>query len=165
MSEGPGATSDGASRYAVADAGGTSPGQSLRTTSGFVPGLAGSPSGDLDSVVLRGISANGYHGVFDHERRDGQPFVVDIVLHLDLQPAGAGDELERTAHYGDLADLVHGIIGGEPFDLIEALAETIASAVLAAFPVAAVDVTVHKPKAPIEVPFGDVAVTLRRSRP
>jgi dihydroneopterin aldolase len=133
-------------------------------TGGSAPTRTGSPSGDLDSVVLSGITAKGYHGVFDHERRDGQPFVVDIVLHLDLQPAGTSDDLARTAHYGELAELVHGIIGGHPFDLIEALAETIAAAVLDAFPVAAVDVTVHKPKAPIEVPFGDVAVTLRRSR-
>ena len=128
------------------------------------PGRPGSPSGDLDAVTLRGITATGYHGVFDHERRDGQPFVVDIVLHLDLQPAGTSDDLARTAHYGELADLVHGIIEGGPFDLIEALAETIAASVLGSFPVAAVDITVHKPQAPIDVPFGDVAVTLRRSR-
>ena len=124
----------------------------------------GSPSGELDAVGLTGITATGYHGVFDHERRDGQPFVVDLVLHLDLQPAGTTDELARTAHYGEIAELVHGIIEGTPFDLIEALAESIAAAVLGAFPVAAVDVTVHKPKAPIAVPFGDVSVTLRRSR-
>jgi dihydroneopterin aldolase len=128
------------------------------------PGRTGSPSGLLDTVELAGITAKGYHGVFDHERRDGQPFVVDLVLHLDLQPAGTSDDLSRTAHYGEVAELVHGIIGGAPFDLIEALAETIAAAVLGSFPVAAVDVTVHKPKAPIAVPFGDVAVTLRRSR-
>lgn len=115
-------------------------------------------------MVLKGITAKGHHGVFDHERRDGQPFVVDIVLHLDLQPAGTSDDLAQTAHYGELAELVHGIIEGGPFALIEALAETIAAAVLGSFPVEAVDVTVHKPKAPIEVPFGDVAVTLRRSR-
>lgn len=131
---------------------------------GPAPAGTGSPSGDLDAVVLSGITATGYHGVFDHERRDGQVFVVDIVLHLDLQPAGTSDDLAQTAHYGELAELVHGIIGGEPFDLIEALAEAIATAVLGAFRVAAVDVTVHKPTAPIEVPFGDVAVTLRRSR-
>jgi dihydroneopterin aldolase len=128
------------------------------------PGRPGSPSGPLDTVVLTGITADGYHGVFDHERRDGQPFVVDVVLHLDLQPAGTSDDLARTAHYGEVAELVHGIIGGDPFDLIEALAEALAAAVLGSFPVTAVDVTVHKPKAPIGVPFGDVAVTLRRSR-
>lgn len=134
-------------------------------TDGATPTRTGSPSGALDAVELRGITAVGHHGVFEHERRDGQPFVVDITLHLDLQPAGLSDDLARTAHYGELAELVHGIIEGEPFDLIEALAETIAAAVLSTFPVSAVDVTVHKPKAPIEVLFGDVAVTLRRARP
>ena len=128
------------------------------------PGRSGSPSGLLDTVLLTGITATGYHGVFEHERRDGQPFAVDLALHLDLQPAGTSDDLARTAHYGEVAELVHGIIQGDPFDLIEALAETIAAAILAAFPVSAVDVTVHKPQAPIAVPFGDVAVTLRRSR-
>lgn len=127
-------------------------------------GRAGSPSGGLDTVTVSGITATGHHGVFDHERRDGQPFVADLVLHLDLQPAGTTDDLTQTAHYGELAELVHGIIAGKPFQLIEALAETIAAAVLGSFPVAAVDVTVHKPKAPIHVPFGDVSVTLRRSR-
>lgn len=134
-------------------------------TDGTMPTRTGSPSGSFDEVELRGITAIGHHGVFDHERRDGQPFIADITLHLDLQPAGLSDDLTRTAHYGELAELVHRIIEGEPFDLIEALAETIAAAVLTTFPVSAVDVTVHKPKAPIEVPFGDVAVTLRRSRP
>ncbi|WP_235436454.1 dihydroneopterin aldolase [Arthrobacter sp. RIT-PI-e] len=125
----------------------------------------GSPSGELDLVELSGITATGHHGVFEHERRDGQPFVVDLALHLDLQPAGTTDELARTAHYGQVAELVHGIIAGPPFDLVEALAESIAAEVLGAFPVTAVDVTVHKPQAPIAVPFGDVSVTLRRSRP
>ena len=120
-------------------------------------------SGDV--IRLTGLTAVGRHGVFPHEKRDGQPFTADVVLTLDAGPAAATDDLARTANYAEVADTVVRLITGEPFDLIEALAETIASAVLAAFPVAAVDVTVHKPKAPIEVPFGDVAVTLRRSRP
>ncbi|TDK24686.1 dihydroneopterin aldolase [Arthrobacter crusticola] len=118
----------------------------------------------LDSVSLTGISAIGHHGVFDFERRDGQPFLVDVVLHLDLRPAGTSDDLTRTAHYGEVAELVSSIIAGKPFQLIEALAETIAAEILARYPVETVDVTVHKPKAPIPVPFGDVAVTLHRSR-
>jgi dihydroneopterin aldolase len=118
----------------------------------------------LDAVSLTGISAIGHHGVFDFERRDGQPFIVDVVLHLDLRPAGTSDDLTRTAHYGEVAELVSSIIAGKPFQLIEALAETIAAEILARYPVETVDVTVHKPKAPISVPFGDVAVTLHRSR-
>ncbi|MBJ2120695.1 dihydroneopterin aldolase [Arthrobacter sp. MSA 4-2] len=118
----------------------------------------------LDAVSLTGISAIGHHGVFDFERRDGQPFLVDVVLHLDLRPAGTSDDLTRTAHYGEVAELVSSIIAGKPFQLIEALAEAIAAEILARFPVEAVDITVHKPKAPIPVPFGDVAVTIHRSR-
>ncbi len=118
----------------------------------------------LDAVSLTGISAIGHHGVFDFERRDGQPFLVDVILHLDLRPAGTSDDLTRTAHYGEVAELVSSIIAGKPFQLIEALAETIAAEILVRYPVEAVDVTVHKPKAPISVPFGDVAVTLHRSR-
>ncbi|WP_051476717.1 dihydroneopterin aldolase [Arthrobacter sp. Br18] len=117
-----------------------------------------------DTVLLSGITAIGYHGVFDSERRDGQPFVVDLVLHLDLRPAGLSDDLAETAHYGEVAAQVYSIITGRAFNLIEALAENIAGEVLASFPVDAVEVTVHKPEAPIEVPFGDVAVTVRRSR-
>lgn len=122
-------------------------------------------TGIRDTITLTGITAEGFHGVFDHERRDGQPFVVDVVLHADLQPAGLSDDLTRTAHYGELAEQVAAIIAGEPLNLIEALAERIAAAVLSGFPlIGAVDVTVHKPQAPITVPFGDVAVTIHRER-
>ena len=122
-------------------------------------------TGLRDTITLTGITAEGFHGVFDHERRDGQPFVVDVVLHADLQPAGLSDDLTQTAHYGELAEQVAAIIAGEPLNLIEALAERIAAAVLSGFPlIGAVDVTVHKPQAPITVPFGDVAVTIHRER-
>ncbi|GAB3553040.1 dihydroneopterin aldolase [Arthrobacter tumbae] len=117
-----------------------------------------------DRITLTGITAVGHHGVFEHERRDGQPFVVDVVLHLDLRPAGQSDDLTRTAHYGELAEQVTELITGDPLNLIEALAERLASSILSSFPVDAVEVTVHKPKAPIEVPFGDVAVSIYRER-
>lgn len=117
-----------------------------------------------DTITLTGITAVGHHGVFEHERRDGQPFVVDVVLHRDLRPAGQSDDLTQTAHYGELAEQVAALIAGEPLNLIEALAERIASSILGSFAVDAVEVTVHKPKAPIEVPFGDVAVSIYRER-
>ena len=119
-----------------------------------------------DTITLTGITAQGFHGVFEDERRNGQPFVVDVVLHTDLRPAGLSDDLTQTAHYGELAEQVAQIIAGEPLNLIEALAERIAAAVLADFAVIdAVDVTVHKPQAPITVPFGDVWLTIHRERP
>ncbi len=125
--------------------------------------MPGTPA--LDRITLRGITATGYHGVFPEERRDGQPFVADLVLFTDLGPAAATDDLTLTAHYGEVAELVVQVITGEPLNLIEALAARIADAVLTSFGVlAAVEVTVHKPKAPIAVEFGDVAVTVYRER-
>ncbi|HEY9358615.1 MAG TPA: dihydroneopterin aldolase, partial [Arthrobacter sp.] len=103
-------------------------------------------------------------GVFDFERREGQPFVVDAVLHLDFSPAAASDDVRDTAHYGEVAERITGWITGEPVNLIEALAVRIAEDLLGEYRLHAVEITVHKPKAPIEVPFGDVSVTVYRER-
>jgi dihydroneopterin aldolase len=118
----------------------------------------------VDRITLTGVTAVGYHGVFDFERRDGQPFVVDAVLHTDFTKAAQTDDLQYTAHYGEVAELITKHIEGEPLNLIEALAVRIADGILANYNVAAVDVTIHKPKAPIEVPFGDVTVSVHRER-
>ena len=118
----------------------------------------------MDRITLTGVSAVGHHGVFDFERRDGQPFVVDAVLHTDFSKAAETDDLQYTAHYGEVAELITSHIEGEPLNLIEGLAVRIADGILANYNVAAVDVTVHKPKAPIEVPFGDVTVSVHRER-
>lgn len=117
-----------------------------------------------DQIRLSGVRARGHHGVLDHERRDGQDFVVDVVMELDLRPAGTSDELARTVHYGEVAADVVAVVEGEPRDLIETVAEEIAARVLARPLVEAVEVTVHKPQAPVGVPFGDVAVVVRRRR-
>ncbi|MDO4919206.1 dihydroneopterin aldolase [Kocuria sp.] len=118
-----------------------------------------------DRIVLTGLGAVGYHGVFEKERRSGQPFFVDLVLHLDLRPAGTTDDLHLTVHYGEVAELVREIIIGTRFQLIEALAEELARTLLERFPaIAELEVTVHKPKAPIDVTFSDVAVSISRAR-
>lgn len=118
-----------------------------------------------DRITLTGITGFGHHGVLPDERRDGQVFVVDVVLHLDLAPAGRTDDLERTVHYGEVAEAVHQEITQRPLDLLEALAQRIAERILEEKKlVEAVEVTVHKPQAPIEVPFDDVAVTVTRGR-
>jgi dihydroneopterin aldolase/2-amino-4-hydroxy-6-hydroxymethyldihydropteridine diphosphokinase len=117
-----------------------------------------------DQLRLVGIAATGYHGAFDHERRDGQLFRADVVLHLDTRPAAAGDDLARTVDYGVLATQVAAVLGGEPCTLIETVAERIAATALAHPLVAAVDVSVHKPQAPVGVPFEDIVVTIRRDR-
>jgi dihydroneopterin aldolase/2-amino-4-hydroxy-6-hydroxymethyldihydropteridine diphosphokinase len=118
-----------------------------------------------DRVVVRGITATGHHGVFDFERREGQPFVVDVELAVDLARAGASDDLAHTVHYGEVAADVVARIEGEPFDLIERLAQVIAEDALARPLVESVTVTVHKPKAPVGVEFGDVQVRVTRERP
>ena len=118
-----------------------------------------------DRIRISGISALGYHGVFPEERRDGQTFIADLVLFTDLRAAAASDDLTLTAHYGEVAETVSAQLSGDPVDLVETLAERIAGSVLGGFPtIEAVEVTVHKPQAPISVPFGDVAVTIHRER-
>lgn len=118
-----------------------------------------------DTITLSGITAIGHHGVFESEKRDGQPFTLDVVLHTDIRPAAASDNVADTAHYGELGELVVAQIQDGPWDLIETLAEKTAAAVLAEFAVvSAVEVTVHKPKAPIPVPFTDVTIRIYRER-
>lgn len=119
---------------------------------------------DLDRITVTGIRATGHHGVLPEERRTGQPFVVDVTLGLDLSTAGATDDLTTTVDYGVVARQVHDDIAGEPLDLIEALADRIARTCLGHPRVHAVEVTVHKPEAPITVPFGDTSVTVTRTR-
>ena len=115
-----------------------------------------------DRVTLRGLRARGRHGWFDWEREQGQEFVVDVELTLDTRPAAASDELAATVDYGSLGTAVVALVEGEPVRLIETLAARIADRCLADARVEAVSVTVHKPQAPMQVPFDDVAVTVVR---
>jgi dihydroneopterin aldolase/2-amino-4-hydroxy-6-hydroxymethyldihydropteridine diphosphokinase len=117
-----------------------------------------------DEIRLLGVAARGHHGVLEHERRDGQDFVVDVVMQVDLGPAGRTDELARTVNYAEVAADVVAVITGEPRDLIETVAAEIADLVLRRPLVEHVEVTVHKPQAPVGVPFGDVQVVLRRAK-
>ena len=117
-----------------------------------------------DRIALRGLQVRGHHGVFEHERRDGQDFVLDLVLDVDLAKAGASDDLADTVDYGALAQTAAAVVAGPPRQLIEAVAAEVAARVLADARVAAVEVTLHKPQAPITMPFDDVAVVVRRER-
>jgi 7,8-dihydroneopterin aldolase/epimerase/oxygenase len=118
-----------------------------------------------DRITLTGLTVRGFHGVFDHERRDGQDFVVDAELEVSHAAAAASDDLADTVDYGALAQQLAGIVAGEPVDLIETLVVRLADACLADPRVNAATVTVHKPHAPIPLEFADVAVTVRRERP
>lgn len=122
------------------------------------------PGDGLDRIAVTGIAVRGFHGVLEHERRDGQTFVVDVALGVDTRPAAATDDLARTVDYAAVAADVVAIVAGEPVDLIETLAARLADACLARDLVEAVEVVVHKPDAPVGVPFDDVTVTVVRRR-
>jgi 7,8-dihydroneopterin aldolase/epimerase/oxygenase len=118
----------------------------------------------LDRISLLGLRVRGRHGVYEHERRDGQEFVIDAVLGLDVRSAAASDDLSRTVDYGVLADRLAAVVGGEPVRLIETLAERLALVCLAEPGVQEVEITVHKPQAPVTQVVQDVTVTIQRSR-
>ena len=117
-----------------------------------------------DRISLTGITAFGYHGVFDAERRQGQKFVVDVSCLIDLSSAASNDDLADTIDYGALAEAIVADVERDPLNLIEALADRIALTCLRYDAVQCVEVTVHKPQAPMPVDVADVAVTLTRSR-
>lgn len=116
----------------------------------------------FDRIALTGVRAFGYHGVLPEERRDGQEFIIDVVLHAELREAGRTDDLAHTINYADVAIAISDCITGEPLNLIEALAQRIADRLLAMDRVSMVEVVVHKPSAPIPVPFADVSVSVVR---
>lgn len=116
----------------------------------------------VDEIALTGLRVFGHHGVFDHERRDGQEFIVDARLYVDTAAAAASDDIADTVHYGEVAERIAAIVAGEPVNLLETLAQRIADAVLTFAGVRMVAVTVHKPQAPIPLTFSDVSVTIRR---
>lgn len=117
-----------------------------------------------DRITLAGLRVRGHHGVLDFERRDGQDFVVDVVLEVSTVVAAASDAIADTVHYGELAQRLAEVVAGEPVNLLETLVARLAAACLFDARVDAATVTVHKPQAPIPLRFDDVAVTIRRER-
>ena len=116
-----------------------------------------------DQIRILGIKAFGYHGVLPHEKVEGQEFIVDLAVDLDLRAASLSDDLNETINYADLAQIVHNNIVGQPVQLIERLAGRIADEIVASYKeITAVHVTVHKPHAPVNVSFEDISVTITR---
>lgn len=120
----------------------------------------------MDTIELGGLTYYGYHGALPEERTLGQRFVVSVRLGLDLRAAGAADDLALTVDYGALAEMIRTVVEGEPFQLIEALAEALATTVIDSFaPVQQIQVRVEKPSAPVaSAPSGLVAVQITRCR-
>lgn len=117
-----------------------------------------------DRLSLTGLRVFARHGVLAAEAEHGQLFVVDIHLELSLLAAGTSDALEDTVDYGKLAQLIHDVVEGERWNLIERVAQRVAEVVLSDHRITGVDVTIHKPHAPIGVAFDDVSVSLTRRR-
>jgi dihydroneopterin aldolase len=117
-----------------------------------------------DRITLRGVRAHAHHGVYAFERERGQMFRVDAVLELDTRPAAAGDDLDRTVNYAELAQQLYAVLAGEPVNRLETLAQRLADVCLGNSVVGAVEITVHKPQAELGVPFDDVTVSIRRQR-
>ncbi len=122
------------------------------------------PDGHLDRLAVHGIEAYGHHGVLDFERAEGQLFLVDLVLAMDTRAAAVSDDLQDTVDYGTLVAAVKQAVESDPVDLIEKLAQRIATICLRDERVSWTEVTVHKPGAPIEATFTDVTLTIIRSR-
>ena len=117
----------------------------------------------LDRLAIHGIEAFGHHGVFESERRDGQLFLADLELWIDTREAARSDDLRDTVDYGSLVAKVKTDMESDPVDLVETLAQRIADTCLQDPRVRSVEVTVHKPDAPIEATFRDVALTITRT--
>ena len=116
-----------------------------------------------DELAVLGIECFGHHGVFDFERREGQVFVIDLILGLDTAPAAVSGDLHDTVDYGSLVASVKAAVETDPVDLIETLALRISDVCLLDGRVEWARVTVHKPDAPIDATFRDVALTITRN--
>lgn len=119
----------------------------------------------LDKIHVNRMEFYGYHGVFSEETRLGQRFAVDLSVSIDLKKAGETDELEYSVNYADLYQVCKDIVEGQPYKLVEAVAERIAANILTGFPlISEVAVTVIKPDPPIPGHYRSVAVEITRRR-
>lgn len=117
----------------------------------------------MDRILMQGMVFHGYHGVYEEEKRKGQRFVVDAILSLDLKKAGLSDDVTDTIHYGEAFERIRAIMEGAPYDLIERVAEQIASDLLRAYPqLEQVKITVYKPDAPVDGVFDRFGVEICR---
>lgn len=118
-----------------------------------------------DSIEIKGLFGFGYHGLFDDERENGQGFLVDLILNMDLLKVSQSDLIDDTINYSTVCDLVLAQIVGPPVTLIERLAGQIAELILRDYPkVQSARVTVHKPDAPVAAKVQDISVTIERTR-
>ncbi|MBE5959153.1 MAG: 2-amino-4-hydroxy-6-hydroxymethyldihydropteridine diphosphokinase [Lachnospiraceae bacterium] len=115
----------------------------------------------MDRIEIKGLKVFAYHGVLEQEKLEGQDFFIDATLYLDVKRAGVSDELDDTVNYAGVCELIDSFLKKNRFDLIEAAARQTAIAVLKSMPkIREISLTIHKPSAPIGLPFDDVTVTV-----
>ena len=118
-----------------------------------------------DQIFFSGLALHAYHGVMPHEAKVGQTFKLDLVLDVDLSAASRSDKLAHTVSYDQIVNVASLAFCTRRHRIVEAAAGEVADAVLTRFPqVSRVQVTVHKPHAPIAAAFADVGVTIVRGR-
>ncbi|MBP3223632.1 MAG: 2-amino-4-hydroxy-6-hydroxymethyldihydropteridine diphosphokinase [Actinomycetaceae bacterium] len=117
---------------------------------------------NLDIVGISGLSIEASHGLLEHERYEVHPFVTDVKAYILTHIAGQTDNMMHSISYADIADDIHAVVAGPRVQLIETLAENIAERVLNRGALY-VDVTVHKPEAPLEYTFADAYVHIQRT--
>ncbi|NLV21187.1 MAG: dihydroneopterin aldolase [Syntrophomonadaceae bacterium] len=118
----------------------------------------------MDRIMARGMTFKACHGVLPFEKSEPQTFRVDVDLLLDTSLAGHSDDIKDTVSYADVFAQVRKIVEQESYQLLEALAENIAAALLLRFPVLGVEITVNKPDAPVEGQFDYFGVSIKRYR-
>ena len=128
-------------------------------------GRTGRGRGVSDLIRITGLELFGYHGVYDHEKQNGQRFLVDLAVWLDAESASVSDDLSQSLDYGELVKAVAAEVQGESVDLIEKLAAKVLAVVWRFEKALVAEVTIHKPEAPVGFPVSDISVTLKRERP
>ncbi len=119
----------------------------------------------MDRITLEHMEFYGYHGCLPEERQQGQKFFIDAVLCLDLKEAGCHDDLNKTVNYAEVFTKIRDIVEGEPVGLIETVAERLTAMILREYAsIRRVEITVHKPSAPIPGNFRDVSVSIVREQ-
>lgn len=118
----------------------------------------------MDKIYIHGMVFYGYHGMMEHERLEGQPFEVDVELSLDLRMAGKTDDIRHTVSYAEVYQSIKTIVEERTFNLIEALAEAIASMLIKKYAFDSVRVKIRKPRAPVPGAIAWAAVEIERKR-
>ncbi len=119
----------------------------------------------MDKIVIKDLEIYAYHGVFEEEKKKGQPFIITAELRLDLRDAGMTDDLEKTVNYAEVCELISQVMLEEKYNLIEAAAENIANTILIKYDkIKSVRIIIKKPEAPIDMSFDTVYTDITRSK-